>query len=188
MNTISDGQSPTPTIEENEKLSILYVDDEEDNLVVFKSTFRRDFKVFTAMSGEEGLAILEREDIFLVITDQRMPKMSGLQFLNKLPKEKDLIKIVLSGHTDLDAVLDAVNNFNVYRYILKPWNKNYLKLTLEKAVEESKQRQANKQLINELKAVNEQLLKKEEARQQQVTTDASALNNTNNNLFYTKTA
>ncbi|WP_181304101.1 response regulator [Rufibacter sp. XAAS-G3-1] len=146
-----------PSDDGSEKPGILYIDNEEDNLVVFKSSFRKYFRVFTAMSGEEGLRILNQEAISLVIIDQRMPKMNGVQFLKSLPEDKDLIRIILTSHSDTTSILDAINSGKVYRYILKPWEKENLKTIMETAVEELKQRQANKKLLEDLRTENEKL-------------------------------
>ncbi|WP_207432097.1 response regulator [Sabulibacter ruber] len=153
-------QSATPTPEGQEKPSILYIDDQEDNNVVFKSTFRRYFKVFTAMSGEEGLRIINSEDIYIVIVDQRMPKMSGVQFLKNLPENKDIVRIIITGYSDTDAILDAINNAKVYRYIMKPWDKEELVRTMQNAVKEVQARRENANLISSLKAKIEELEQK----------------------------
>ncbi|WP_205499847.1 response regulator [Rufibacter psychrotolerans] len=163
MQDITTHQTVTPTPEGPEKPSILYVDDQEDNNVVFKSTFRRYFKVFTAMSGEEGLRIINAEDILIVIVDQRMPKMSGVQFLKNLPEHKDAVRIIVSGYPDTNAILDAINNANVYRYIMKPWDKEAMVRMMQQAVEELKARRANATLIAELKARIEELEREIEA-------------------------
>ncbi|MBC3539279.1 response regulator [Rufibacter sediminis] len=160
MDPTAPTNTTNPTDETPEKPGILYIDSEEDNLVVFKSSFRRYFKVFTAMSGEEGLRILNSEPISLVITDQRMSKMTGVQFLKNLPEDRDLIRIILTGHSDTASILDAINSGKIYRYILKPWEKENLKNVMESAVEELKQRQANRKLVEELKSEKERLEQK----------------------------
>lgn len=147
-----------------EKPAILYIDDEEDNLLVFKSAFRRHFSVLTALSGEEGLEILKSQDVSVVITDQRMPKMTGVQFLKNLPDEKDMIRMILTGYSDVESIIEAINNGKVYRYITKPWDKDELKITMDNAIEAFQLRRANKQLINELKDANEDLEQKVIAR------------------------
>jgi class 3 adenylate cyclase len=147
-------------MEELDKPSILYIDDEEDNLIVFKSAFRRFYKVHTAISGEEGLEIFRNENIALVITDQRMPHMTGVQFLQNLPEDKDVIRMILTGYSDVEAVIDAINTGKVYRYITKPWSKDELKVTLDNAIEAFRLRKTNKKLIQELKLANEYLEQK----------------------------
>ncbi len=161
-------QVASPLTEVSEKPSILYIDDEEDNLVVFKSAFRRHYNVHTAKSGEEGLEILKSLDASLVITDQRMPRMTGVQFLKNLPDEKDMIRMILTGYSDMESVIDAINTGQVYRYIAKPWDKEELKITLDNAIEAFQLRRKNKQLIHELQEANEVLEQKVEERTQQV--------------------
>lgn len=159
-----DNTTPTPlantSAEGTEKPGILYIDDEEDNLVVFKSTFRRFFKVFTAMSADEGLKILAAEPISIVIIDQRMPKISGVQFLKSLPDDQDIIRIILTGHTDTESMLDAINSGKVYRYIMKPWERENLRRIMENAIVELNNRIANRKLVEELKAAKESLERK----------------------------
>ncbi|WP_210465726.1 adenylate/guanylate cyclase domain-containing protein [Rufibacter roseolus] len=152
----------------SEKPSILYIDDEEDNLVVFKSAFRRHYNVHTAKSGEEGLEILKSLDASLVITDQRMPRMTGVQFLKNLPEDKDTIRMILTGYSDMESVVEAINTGQVYRYIVKPWDKEELKITLDNAIEAFQLRRTNKHLIHELQEANEVLEQKVEERTQQV--------------------
>jgi class 3 adenylate cyclase len=143
-----------------EKPALLYVDDEEDNLVVFKSTFRRHFKVHTALSGEEGLEVLRNEAIDLVITDQRMPRMSGTQFLQQIPEGTDVIRMILTGYSDMEVVIDAINTGQVYRYITKPWDRDELKISIDNAAEALRLRKTNKRLIGELKEANDYLEQK----------------------------
>ena len=140
--------------------AILYIDDEEDNLIVFKSAFRRYYRVLTAKSGEEGLRILNDHDVSVVITDQRMPHMTGVQFLKSLPEERDMIRMILTGYSDMESIIEAVNTGKVYRYIMKPWDKEELKITVDNAIEAFQLRRANNHLILELKEANEVLEKK----------------------------
>src|SRR4051812_42751386 len=144
----------------NEKYNVLYVDDEEDNLVVFRSAFRRFFRIFTATSGAEGLDIMEKEDISLIITDQRMPNMTGIQFLQQLPEEPENIRMILTGFSDVEAIIEAINTGKVYRYITKPWDKDELKITIDNAMEALSLRRRNRQLIHELQEANENLEQK----------------------------
>ena len=160
MENLTFSQRDILSMEELEKPGILYIDDEEDNLIVFKSAFRRYYKVYTAISGEEGLEILNNEDIALVITDQRMPRMTGVQFLQSLPEDKDVIRMILTGYSDVEAIIDAINMGKVYRYITKPWSKEELKVTLDNAIEAYRLRNTNKKLIKELKIANEYLEQK----------------------------
>ncbi len=149
--------------------SILYVDDEEDNLTVFKSTFRREYTIHTAISGAEGMEILKNNDIQLIITDQRMPGMTGIQFLESvIPDYPDCIRMILTGFSDVEAIIEAINKGRVYRYITKPWNKDELRLTINNAFENYELREKNKNLIEELKHYNEQLEQKVLERTQKI--------------------
>lgn len=160
MESFTFDSSVIPASNALEKPEILYIDDEEDNLFVFKAAFRRFYKVHTALSGEEGLEILKHKDVALVITDQRMPRMTGVQFLQNLPAEKDLIRMILTGYSDMESIVEAINTGKVYRYIVKPWDKEELKITMDNAIEAFKLRRANKHLIQELKEANEDLEQK----------------------------
>ncbi|MBN1157799.1 MAG: response regulator [Bacteroidales bacterium] len=117
-----------------ENFSILYVDDEEHNLISFKATFRLYYKIYTAISGEKGLDILHSNHIDLIITDQRMPDMTGIQFLEKtIPEFPDAIRMILTGFSDIGVIIDAINNLRIFRYITKPWDEHELRMTIENA-------------------------------------------------------
>ncbi|HWP46570.1 MAG TPA: ATP-binding protein [Candidatus Limnocylindrales bacterium] len=148
------------------KYKILYVDDELHNLTTFKETFRKEYEVFTALSGDEGLNILRKEkDIALIITDQRMPHMTGVQFLEKtIPEFPDTIRMILTGFTDIEALIDAINTGRVYRYITKPWDENELRITLKRALEAYELSRQNKKLIEDLIRINKELDQKVEER------------------------
>lgn len=147
-----------------DKPDILYIDDEEDNLLVFKSAFRRHYRVHTALNGEEGLNIIKSKEIAVVITDQRMPRMTGVQFLQNLPREHDMIGMILTGYSDMEAIIEAINTGKVYRYISKPWSKEELKITMDNAVEAYRLRKTNKKLLQELQEANDDLEQKVVAR------------------------
>lgn len=137
---------------------ILYVDDEENNLNSFKATFRRDFTVFTAISGEEGRRILDNEDINIIITDQRMPNMTGVEFLESiLPIYPKPIRILLTGYADIEAVINAINKGQVYKYITKPWDAKDLAVTILNAYEVWYLRKENEKLTQELLEANEKM-------------------------------
>ncbi len=148
---------------------ILYVDDEEDNLVVFNSTFRRDYEVHLAKSGQEGLEIMRKHQIQLIITDQRMPEMTGIQFLEKvIPDYPDCIRMILTGFSDIKAIIQAINTGWVYRYITKPWNREELKINIDKGLETYQLRGQNKKLIEDLRDANQTLEQKVRERTQQI--------------------
>jgi response regulator RpfG family c-di-GMP phosphodiesterase len=114
--------------------------------------------VFTADSAKDALPILQNEDIHVILTDQRMPNMTGVEFLASiLDVHPDPIRILLTGYSDLTAVVDAINKGQVYLYITKPWQEEELRLNLEKAFEVFDLRRQNKLLNENLLVVNSQL-------------------------------
>lgn len=132
--------------------NILVVDDEVSNLKLLKRTFRKDYNVFMAAGGEEGLEILRNNKIDLIITDQRMPGMSGVDFLEKTIEEyPDTIRLIITGYTDADALIKAINTGRVYRYIKKPWDPEELKNTVKRALESYQLNIDNQRLTMELK-------------------------------------
>jgi len=140
---------------------ILYIDDEEDNLTVFFSTFRRHYEVHLAGSGSEGLELMRKHPMQVVIADQRMPEMTGIEFLEKIiPEYPDCIRMVLTGFSDVEAIIQAINKGRVYRYITKPWNKDGLKITIDQALETYHLKQQNKKLFLDLQETNKTLEKK----------------------------
>ena len=119
----------------SKKPRMLVVDDESDNLDLLFRTFRRDFKVFKAKSGAEALKILLSEgEVAVIISDQRMPEMKGTEFLSKtVPDFPDTVRIILTGFTDVEDLVEAINAGQVYRYITKPWDPEKLKVIVNKA-------------------------------------------------------
>jgi response regulator RpfG family c-di-GMP phosphodiesterase len=141
-----------------EETNILYVDDEVNNLVAFKANFRRDYNIFTAETAEEGFRILRENKIHVIITDQRMPVETGVEFLERAIREfPDPIRILLTGYSDINVVIDAINKGQVFRYLMKPFNEVELKMILENAIEVYNLREENKILMEKLKVANEQL-------------------------------
>lgn len=119
------------------KPRILVVDDEPDNLDLLYRTFRRDFQVLRAASGKEALAILAEEgEVAIIISDQRMPEMKGTEFLSKtVPQFPDTVRIILTGFTDVEDLVEAINAGQVYRYITKPWDPDELRQVVQRAAE-----------------------------------------------------
>jgi len=142
----------------DQKISILYVDDEENNLVSFKATFRLKYKVYTALSGQEALKILEEHTIHVIITDQRMPNMTGVEFLEQvLDKHIDPVRILLTGYTDMSTLVEAVNKGQIFHYLTKPWKEEELEQTIERAFSIYMEKEKMKQLNEKLSLSNEQL-------------------------------
>ncbi len=152
----------------NETYNVLYVDDEENNLNSFRAALRRNYTIFTAQSGEEGMEVISKNDIHVVVTDQRMPNMTGVQFLQHIPIDQDNIRIIITGFSDMESIIEAINTGKVYRYITKPWDKDELKITIDNAIETVMLRRNNKHLIHELQVYNEQLEEKVRQRTQQI--------------------
>jgi response regulator RpfG family c-di-GMP phosphodiesterase len=114
-----------------EKTKILYLDDEENNLVAFKALFRREFDVFTTTSPQEAVAYLNENEVAIILSDQKMPGLSGVEFFElTLADFPNAVRIIVTGYADIEAVIDAINRGQVYRYVAKPWNENDLRVCL----------------------------------------------------------
>lgn len=119
-----------------DKIRVLYVDDEVNNLHAFKALFRKDYEIFIADSAEEGTKILSQEQIHVIICDQRMPGMTGVEFFESiLVKYPHPIRILLTGYTDIQAVVEAINRGQIYRFIDKPWDQQVLAVAIQNAHE-----------------------------------------------------
>lgn len=137
------------------EIGVLYIDDEVNNLNSFKAAFRRDFEIYTASSAREGRKILDNNEIGVIITDQRMPGMTGIEFLESiLTIYPDTIRILLTGFSDINAVMDAINRGQVYKYLVKPWQNDELKMYIENALEIYNLRKENKELAHKLQLAN----------------------------------
>lgn len=142
----------------SKNISILYVDDEEHNLTTFKTNFRRNYIIHTAISAEEGLAILEKNPVHIVIADQRMPNTTGVEFLNTI-REKYIkpIRILLTGYTDISVVIEAINKGSVFRYITKPFTALEVQNTIQNAYELYVTREQLDNKMFELQKTNDEL-------------------------------
>lgn len=131
--------------------TIIYVDDEKQNLISFRASFRREYNILTATSGKEGIEILKNNEVHLIITDQRMPEMTGIQFLEKImPEFPDAIRMILTGFSDVEAIIGAINTGRVFRYITKPWDENELRMTIENARQLYELQEQRKRLLADL--------------------------------------
>jgi response regulator RpfG family c-di-GMP phosphodiesterase len=140
------------------KIDILYVDDEENNLISFKATFRLKYNVTIATSADAAMKILETKSAEIIITDQRMPNMTGIEFLEKIiEKYPDPIRILLTGYSDMSAVIDAVNKGKIFHYLNKPWDEKELDETIKKAYEVYKANKEIKEMNAKLALSNDQL-------------------------------
>lgn len=113
-------------------INVLYVDDEENNLISFAASFRRYFNIFTAIGSVEAEVILAKNEIHVLITDQRMPDTLGTELLAETVKKYPYqSRILLTGFTDIEAVIDAINKGRIFRYLTKPWNDTELRTAIE---------------------------------------------------------
>jgi FixJ family two-component response regulator len=142
------------------QIRILCVDDERNVLRALERIFLDDdYEILTACSGEEGLELLDAAQLVqVVISDFRMPGMNGVEFLKEVFKKRpETIRIVLSGYADTAAVVAAINDGKIYKFIPKPWNDDELRLTVAKALETFAIQRKNLQLAEELRLKNEEL-------------------------------
>ncbi len=139
--------------------TVLFVDDEENILNALKRVLRREnYQIITAASGPEGLKMLEDHQVQVVISDQRMPEMSGTEFLTHvMERHPDAVRIILSGYTDVDTITDAINQGHIYKFLLKPWNEDALKLEISRALDYYELVNLNKSLHQRVLEQNEEL-------------------------------
>lgn len=115
---------------------IMVVDDEPANLRALSRLFRQEYQVITAESGSEALNLLQQHDVALLISDQRMPEVTGIDLMKQtVDLRPQMVKILLTGYTDLGALIESINCGLVYRYVTKPWNNDDLRLTVSRALE-----------------------------------------------------
>jgi two-component system response regulator HupR/HoxA len=137
---------------------ILIVDDEPGILESLELTLGSDYRVHTASSGEEGLRVLESEDIALIISDQVLPTMSGVEFLEKaIERNPRAVRMMLTGYADIGSLARAVNEGRIYRYITKPWEPDELRLNVKRALEAHELATENVQLAAALAEANDRL-------------------------------
>ena len=151
-------------------LKLLYVDDERVNLTNFTIAFRAKYQIYTANSGREALEIFqENDDIAIVITDQRMPGMTGVELLQKIKRyNEDVIRIILTAYTDVAEIIDSINKGHIYQYIVKPWAENDLLQLLDKASDFFLLARENKELIKELQRLSARLIDAQENERKRI--------------------
>ncbi len=141
-----------------EKLKILYVDDEENNLVSFRAYFKRQYQIFTAISAMDAFEILKDNEMHIIVTDQKMPVMTGTEFLERtIPLYPDAIRLLITGQADLEAVIDAINLGQINKYVQKPWDWDQLSLILENCADLYNGRVEMKLKNIELQKTNDEL-------------------------------
>lgn len=119
------------------KHQILILDDELDNLEALERLFRKKYSVLKSTSGREALELIKDQSVALIISDQRMPEMTGVEFLEQtLISHPDTLRILLTGYTDIKSVVEAINRGHIYQYITKPWDPDEIKITVDRAIEQ----------------------------------------------------
>ncbi len=149
--------------------TVLVVDDEVRSQEALRRTLEEDFQVFTASGAAEARGIMEAEDIHVVLTDQRMPEVSGVAFLKSVRQDwPDTVRIIISGYTDSQDIIAGINEAGIYQYLLKPWHPEQLLLTLKRAAELYRLQRENCQLAVELRAAEPVLRGRVETSRQRV--------------------
>jgi response regulator RpfG family c-di-GMP phosphodiesterase len=146
---------------ETPKYTLLCVDDEKNILNALKRLLRKEnFRLLIGNSGKEGLEILAENEVHVVVSDQRMPEMNGTEFLKEVKdRYPNIIRIILTGYTDVDSISEAINEGHIYKFFLKPWNDQNLKLEIRQAMEQYGLIQDNKRLHDQVLQQNEELKK-----------------------------
>jgi signal transduction histidine kinase len=138
--------------------TLLVVDDEADVVQSLHDLLRRDFRVLGATRAREGLRLLHEQPVHLVMTDQRMPEISGIEFLRRVRHDcPDAVRLLFTGYADIKAVIDAINEGHVYRYVTKPWDPDELQTILHQAGEQYDLLQERQRLLEDLRRKNEEL-------------------------------
>lgn len=143
-----------------EKFSVLYLDDDTDNLISFKYQFQEAYIIFVTDSIDEAIKLLAENSINVIISDQRMPKMTGTAFFESIsPKFPLTPRIILTGFSDIQAVIDGINKGKIYHYLQKPWKEEELKMVIDKAIEVNILEIENEKLKYDLLEKNKSLIK-----------------------------
>src|SRR5262245_29769088 len=141
------------------KPTLLVVDDEPDLVQSVQDLLRFDYRVLGVTRASEGLRVMEKERVHIVMSDQRMPEMTGVEMLRRVKEmHPDTIRLLFTAYADISAVIDAFNEGNVYRYIAKPWEVEELKAVLKQAFEFYQLQEERRKLVNEVQAKNMLLL------------------------------
>ena len=148
---------PTPA-SGRRRPGLLVVDDEPEVLRSLFDLFRLDYRVLTATRGAEALGVLREEEVSVVMSDQRMPEMTGVEFLSRARAIRpEATRLLITGYADLKAVIDAINEGHVFRYVAKPWDPEELGTVIRQAVEHHDLILEKQRLIEELRAANVRL-------------------------------
>ena len=152
-NTVSELENILLSNYKEKKHTILAVDDEENNLSLIKRTLRNDYDVLSASNGEEALKIIKErgDEISLIVSDQKMPLMEGTEFFKKISENyPDIVKILLTGHSNVDILVDAINECHLFQYILKPFEPEQLCMIVENGIRKYELHTSKTQILQDL--------------------------------------
>ena len=150
---------------EEKDYNLLIIDDEVDITKALVRQFRRKYNVISTTDASEALKIMENEKIQVVLSDQRMPGMTGVDFFAQIKdKYPDALKLILTGYSDIEAVIGAINEGQVFRYVKKPWNPDELETIIREAFEKYELITNNRKLMTSLQEANQNLEEKVQAR------------------------
>jgi signal transduction histidine kinase len=140
------------------QLNLLIVDDEPEIVKALSRQFRRKYNVYSTTNPMEGISIMEKENIQVVLSDQRMPGMTGIDFFSRIKtKYPEALRLILTGYSDIEAVIGAINEGQVFRYVTKPWNPEELETIIREAFEKYELITKNRRLVHSLQIANETL-------------------------------
>ncbi len=146
-----------PTLK-NKKVRVLYLDDEENNLRSFKAAFRREYDVYTADTSEKAFDIVKSIHPQVIFSDQRMPVTTGVEFFNAVRQIfPDPVRILITGYTDVNDIIEAINKGHIYRYITKPWSEQEIRVAIDNAYDLYSTRRTLDQKVEELEKSNHEL-------------------------------
>lgn len=150
--------------------NLLVIDDEPSILSSLRRQFRRNYRIHTAHSAQEGMEVMKAHSIQVVISDQRMPGMNGAAFFDQVKHDyPDATRLLLTGYADIQAVIEAINDGNIYRYITKPWDPTELDTIVRESFVRHNLIVRNKELVNQLQEANRDLEKRVQARTVELT-------------------
>jgi CheY-like chemotaxis protein len=142
-----------------EQDTVLFVDDEANILTALNRLLRREgYQILMAGSGAEGLELLDRQPVQLIVSDQRMPDMAGTEFLQRVKeKHPDTVRVILSGYSDVNVILDSVNKGEIYQFLTKPWKGEELKIAIKQCLDHYHLLEQNRILLAKVREQNETL-------------------------------
>ncbi|MHC1781090.1 MAG: ATP-binding protein [Bacteroidales bacterium] len=152
---------------ENSEKNLLVIDDEVEITKALVRQFRKIYNVYTANNAHEALVLMEKVNIQVILSDQRMPGMTGVDFYSGIrDKYPDALKLILTGYSDIEAVIRAINEGQVFRYVKKPWNPDEMESVIKEAFEKYELIISNRKLMDHLKEANQNLEEKVKMRTQ----------------------